>query len=302
MNLLPSKIFLSLAAAMLLSGCVFSTRPGTATPVPEASSTPLPVATAAPLQPTAVPSPLPTAAAAATPTETSGGQAAAKKAAQDFASALEAGDYAAASKMVSTFSLTNSQMTSGDVQADLSARAAGGKWSGFEVKGTRVFDPQTILVEVAFQAPIQDVRTGKMSESAADELWPMRLENDAWRYNYLNLIDTRTLDVKEATYGGMTVKPLRMARYSDRLELSLLVQNATNEAIVWGWPSETVATFHFGSQTVEGEKNRLIFDSLRSYPDAVITVKGLYPAYPDSVELRKFKTAQQPWFNFQLTE
>ena len=302
MNLLPSKILLSLAAAMLLSGCVFSTRPGTATPVPEASSTPLPVATAAPLQPTAVPSPLPTAAADATPTGAGDARAEAVKSAKAYSAALEAGDYASAASLVSSFSLTTFQMTGGDVQAGLSARAAGGRWSGFEVKGARVFDPQTILVDVAFHAPVQGTGSGKAAAAPVEELWPMRLENGAWRYNYLNLIDTRTLDVKEATYGGMTVKPLRMARYTDRLELNLLVQNATNEAIVWGWPSETVATFHFGSQAVEGEKNRLIFDRLRSYPDAVIAVKGLFSSYPDSVELRKFKTAQQPWFNFQLTE
>jgi hypothetical protein len=81
------------------------------------------------------------------------------------------------------------------------------------------------------------------------------------------------------------------------------VQNGTNEAIVLGQPNEILATFSFGDQQVEAEKTRFIFDRLRSYPDTILDVKGLYTRYPDAVEIRRWKNLQTPpWFTFVLTE
>jgi hypothetical protein len=137
-----------------------------------------------------------------------------------------------------------------------------------------------------------------------DEYWPIRSEMDGWHYNWGNLIDFKTLDVAERLVSGNTVKPLMLSRYSDRIVLTLLVQNSNSEAVVWGLtPSETVSTFYFGDQVVEGEKERFIFDTLRSYPDTHVTVKGLFNNFPDKVELRKFKNSGTvPWFTFLLTE
>jgi hypothetical protein len=254
--------------------------------------------------------------AAPTPAPTDG----AVNAVKAYFNALESQDFEAASKLVSRFSLLAAEMTAGDVAAALSAeRANGARWSALEVKEAQVFDPKTVLVHVTYRvasnppattvtpvpnaAATQDPKNGQETTTERDELWPVRLENGSWLYNWQNLIDFHTLSTKEKTTAGLLVKPTRLTRYSDRVSLTLLVQNSTNEAIVLGQPNETLATFFFGDEKVEAEKTRFIFDRLRSYPDTVLDVKGLYPRYPDSVEIRRWKNYQTPpWFTFLLTE
>lgn len=304
----PSKFLrsaLTLITFLLIAGCTLRQN-GIApnfTPVPVSTATFAPAATPVP---TDIPAPAsaPTSAAVtptAAPSEATLQPATA--AAQAYASALQAGDFTAAAGMLSNFSLTAAQITGSSAAASLATqKAAGAAWSGFEIQPAQPFDPHTALVKVRFQAAVKDAKTGQVTQQTRDEVWPLRLEDGAWRYNWQNLIDTRTLDVKEAVTAGMTVKPLRMERYTDRIVLTLLVQNGTNDAIVWGSPSEVISTFHFGEKSVAGDKNRLIFDRLRSYPDTEITVSGLFSTYPDSVELRKFTNYNvAPWFNFPLT-
>ena len=76
-----------------------------------------------------------------------------------------------------------------------------------------------------------------------DELWPMRFENGAWRYNWNNLIDFRTLDARSQTMNGITIMPVQINRFSDRVQLAMLVQNRTNETIVFGQVNEILGTF-----------------------------------------------------------
>ncbi|HEX9012922.1 MAG TPA: hypothetical protein VF813_05380, partial [Anaerolineaceae bacterium] len=100
---------------------------------------------------------------------------------------------------------------------------------------------------------------------------------------------------------GLTIAPLKITRYSDHLTLTVLAQNATNEAIVIGTANQTLATFHFGSQAVDAVNTRYILDSLRSYSNIDITVNGLYKTFPDSVDIIQYKNAQvKPWFSFNL--
>lgn len=100
---------------------------------------------------------------------------------------------------------------------------------------------------------------------------------------------------------GITVMPLQLNRYSDRLQLTLLVQNRTNEAVVFGQANETMGTFHFGDQPVVAEKAQWILNPLRSVPAAVLEAKGLFSTYPDTIEIRKWNNFNvKPWFVFQL--
>ena len=140
-----------------------------------------------------------------------------------------------------------------------------------------------------------------MVNTSVDEWWPIRLESGQWRYNRNNLIDYQTLDVPVQTTAGLTVKPRQIARYTDHLRLTLLVQNQTNEAIVFGQPNEVMATFLFGDKPVETRNTRLIFEPHRSYPDTAIDLQGMYETFPDGIILRKWKGLQvKPWFEFRF--
>ena len=95
--------------------------------------------------------------------------------------------------------------------------------------------------------------------------------------------------------------PTQITRYPDRYRLGLFVQNRTNDTIVLGQPNEILALFTFGDQTVEAEKDQLVFERLKTYPDAGIEVKGEFPDYPDQVDIRKWKNYNvAPWYSFSL--
>jgi hypothetical protein len=101
------------------------------------------------------------------------------------------------------------------------------------------------------------------------------------------------------TTNGITVKPTELVRYSDRIELHMLMQNRISESMYFGQPNETLAVFHFGDQAVPAEQNRIILAGIHTYFDQVITVKGLFPNYPNQVEIRKWKSLQvPPWYTF----
>jgi hypothetical protein len=301
---LASIIFCLILAASL-AGCALGTpaqpSPAPATSAPAAAPTKAPTT---PPQPTAVPTAVPEPTSAETAAASSALDEA-KKTAQEYAAALQSGDFAAASKQLSSFSLTSAQMTAGDAADALAAlKSKGAAWSNFQVGDAQEFSPKTVLVHVTYDLAGKDSKSGEVTKTAMDEFWPVRFDMDGWHYNWNNLIDFKTLDVQERLVSGNTVKPLALSRYSDRIVLTLLVQNASSEAVVWGLsPSETVSTFYFGDKVIEGEKERVIFDTLRSYPDTHVTVKGLFTSFSDKVELRKFKnTTTAPWFTFLLTE
>jgi hypothetical protein len=300
------KKYLTLLSITLLAVFALAACQSAVATVPAASNTSTANSSAASTQ-TAVPTDHPTVAATAVPTAASPTQSSADlavKTVKDYFAALQSADFKSASGLLSNFSLTVDGMTRGDGAAELQALAAqGAKWSDLQVKDTQVSDEKTILVHVLYQLAGKDPKTGAVSTAQKDELWPVRLENSKWLYNRNNLIDYHTLDVDSKTTSGLTVKPRQLTRYSDHMRLSMLVQNGTNEAIVWGQTNETIAVFTFGSQQVEADKTRLIFDSLRSYPEATIDLKGYFQTYPDSVVLRQWKNIKTaPWYTFQLSE
>jgi len=251
--------------------------------------------------PTPTAEPIPTGTPEPTPTAVSQ-TAGAEKAAQNYFAALQKGDFDAASRLVSTFSLTASKLTAGDAAAALTQqKAQGAKWSDLQVKDSQVFSDRTILVHVSYQLTTLDAKTGSEVQVEKDELWPFRLESKQWRYNWDNLIDFKTLDFEVQQTAGLTVTPLQLTRYSDRIRLTVLAQNGTNEAIVIGQSNQVLATFHFAGKDVEAENTRYILDRLRSYPDVAIEVKGLFSSYPVSVDIVRWKSYQvAPWFTFTL--
>ncbi len=248
--------------------------------------------------PTPQPSPLPSPTATATPL--SADDQAKKQAAaalQSYFSALEKGDVDTAAQQLSIFSLEAYNMTTEDAAAALNTqRSAGTRWSNLTVLDSRVFDPQTVLVHIRYSMLVDQVNQDK------DELWPMRLENSAWHYNWNNLIDFRTLTTQPQTTAGVTVMPTQMRRFTDHLDLILLFQNHTNQPVVFGQANETLATFHFGDQSLVADPTQIILDALRSKPDVTLTITGLHLNFPDSVVIRQWKYYNvKPWFVFNLS-
>jgi hypothetical protein len=253
--------------------------------------------------PTPTQTPLPTSTPQ--PTSTTVSQTGlAEQTVQNYFTALQNADFASASKLVSAFSLMTFKMTASDVVADLTEqKQAGATWSGLQILDSQVFNAQTVLVHVKYQLTSKDAKTGETVTTDMDELWPIRYENHQWLYNWNNLIDFNTLGFDTQTASGLSVTPLQVTRYTDRITLTLLVQNQTNQTIVIGSSNQTLATFYFGGKAVNADNTRYILEPLRSTSDVVVTVKGLYTSYPDSVELVKYNNSQTaPMFTFGLVD
>lgn len=291
-------LFSALLVFSLLAGCAGVQRnpSGNATTGGEniVQATPLPTSLPQPTLP-----PRPTALPSATAVPQT---ALAAQTAQDYFAALEQGDFNAAVKHLSAFSLAVFNMSSGDAVSALQRlKTNGGKWSQLEVLDTRAFNDLTVLVHVRYQYASVDPKSKQVATATRDELWPVRNESGAWRYNWGNLIDFHTLTTPAQTLSGITILPQRVMRYSDRIQLLLLMQNNTNQPFVFGQTNEILAQFHFGDQVIPAQKNQIILQPLRSTPDVAIDLPGLHNAYPDSVEIRKWMNLQTPaWFNFDL--
>jgi hypothetical protein len=299
---MKNKLLILVLASLALGLAACQPAPQTAL-LTAPQATQIPVATPIPLpaSPTAVQMPVPSLAPAAT-VATADPIQGAEKTVTDYFAALATGDAKTSASLLSTFSLTHAAMTRGDAQAEIKTGLdLGAQRSDLQIIDAKAFDAKTVLVHVTYQESLKDSKTGKLTTTPRDELWPVRLESGAWRYNRGNLIDFKTLDVKERTLSGVTVKPQEVDRYSDRLSLVLLVQNATQDAVVWGSPSQVLATFHWGSQAVQADPKVIVIDRLRSYPAVTIDASGLFDTYPDAVDLVQFiHYTGGPWYTFQL--
>jgi hypothetical protein len=292
------KLFRSLLVVVLLglAGCQSAPTPTAPAPTlpPAPTSASVTGPTAAAVSPTAEPTAAPTDA----PDPTQG----AVETVQAYFAALEKGDYHTAGGLISIFSLLVDGLSPTDGTAELQAAMAGGEaWSGLKVSGAEALDGKTVLVQVSYSHTIKDAASGKPATQVMDEVWPVRQEAGGWRYNRGNLVDYHTLDVAAQTTAGLTIQPQQLLRYSDHLRMVFLAQNSTNEPISLGQPSEVEAAFYFNGKAVEMERKWLVFDRLRSYPQAEIELAGWYSSYPEKVEIRRWKNyTTPPWFTFDL--
>jgi len=297
-------VFLIFLLFFLLPACQDAT-PVTATR-PVWTVVPLPAQTTGDLAITPTPSPILNAPATATVAgSTTEEQDLAVAAVNNYFKALEAGDFQAAADLYSNFSLTVAGISRAEAALLLQGEMArGSRWSSLEVKDSRQFDNQTMLVHVTYQMDNKSPSDkDQVTQTQVDELWPIRRENARWLYNRENLIDYRILDVAEQAMGGLIVKPIQLTRFSDHMTLTLMVQNTTNDAIVLGQANEIMAMFQFGDQQVEAVKKQMVFDRLRTNPQVAIEVLGLYETYPESVIIRQWKNySVKPWFTFTLTD
>lgn len=311
---LPLTLLTILLTAAILSGC--AAQPAAAVAAIPANAPAQTAPTAASDEP-AAPQPTQTSAPVQKPThdpaqEQEDLEEQAEQAARAYFTAASEGKHDEAASLISQFSLMVFEITRGDASAALNAqKIAGISWSNLEVLDTRPFDAQTMLVHVTYSETAPKTSKGSVTPAPEDSetppaetieaLWPMRLENGQWLYNWNNLIDFRTIDTPAQTTSGVTMMPVQINRYSDRIQLIILVQNRTNDAVVFGQVNETLGIFHFGDQAVEAEKTQWILNPLRSVPGAVLEAKGFFADYPDMVEIRKWKNYDVlPWYTFQL--
>jgi hypothetical protein len=224
------------------------------------------------------------------------------KTVQTYFGDLQAGNFSAAAGLVSSLSRFAFKLTPSDVTTALTAQQQqGAVWSDLQIKGSQVFNATTVLVHVTYQLASKDAQTGKVTQTAMDELWPVTLQNGQWLYNWNNVIDFNTLAIPYKEANGLTVTPLQLTRYTDRITLTMMVQNATNDAIAIGTANQNLAAFHFGDQAVQAVNTLYVIDRLRGYSTIDVTVKGLYTSYPTSVDLIQYKNVQTPpWFSFNL--
>jgi len=221
----------------------------------------------------------------------------------NYVTLLQADDYRQAASLISTFSLSALDLTSADVEWQLQSLMLGEEWSAFNVTGSRPLDERTQLVNVSYLVRRANPAEGQAGEEPVEALWAVRSENGAWRINYDGLIDFRLLHLREQTTAGLTVKPRLLLRYTDRVELVLLVQNQTNDPIVLGQANEILATFFFAEDQVQANQTQFIFDRLRSYPETTLVAPGLFEQFPDGVEIRRWKNYNvAPWFTFTFGE
>lgn len=281
-----------IVSLFLLAGCLPQGRFGQSAGTIQATFTlmvPLPTHTPRPTLP-----PRPTATATADPAEVRIQQAV--QAANAYFDNLAREDFASASRQLSTFSLAAAETTAGGAQMELEALAAQGiTWSGFEVSSSQDIDSQTLLLQVRY------TRTSTEGTSEVNELWSMRLEAGQWRYNWKNLIDTRSLNTPAQTVNGITIKPVLLRRFPDKVQLEMIMQNRTRETFVFGQPNEILGTFQFGDQMVEAVKTQIILLPLRTAPGILLDAPGFYDQFPESITIRKWQNLQvDPWYVFDL--
>ena len=300
---IPHLMTAGLVGVLLLSACQAAVLPSQApaaqSSVPTQTPSPIPLPEDAAVLATATPLPMPSATL--TPGVSS---ELAVQTVQEYFTALQNNDYKAAANLFSTFSLTVDGLTRGNAADELhTLLQAGTRWSDLQIKDSQVLGDQTVLVHVLYTLTTQDAKTGQKTALQKDELWPLRYENNRWRYNRNNLIDFHTLSIPDQSMAGLRMKPLQLIRYSDHISLMMMVQNTTNDTIVLGQPNEIMAAFTFDDKKVEADKQQLIFQRLRSYSKIAIELKGLFSAYPDGVIIRQWKDLQvPPWFTFRFSE
>lgn len=244
----------------------------------------------------------------------------ASQAAQAYFAAVSEGKTEDAADLISSFSLMFFQITRGDAIKALQAQEITGvSWADFKILDVQPFDEQTVLVHVTYAEKGSDTPTASVTPQSTEEItstpsaesgattnstdmvWPMRLERGEWFYNWNNVIDFHTLSVEAQTTNEITILPTQLIRYSDRIQLTMLVQNRSNAIVVFDQVNETLGTFSFGDKQVIAENTRWVLSPLSTLPGATLEIRGLFTDLPDKVEIRKWNNYEvKPWFVFQL--
>jgi len=153
-------------------------------------------------------------------------------------------------------------------------------WRSVEhrIVATREINSEIVLIR-AFE------KSGYNNQFDTYDWWSsLRKEKDGWRVNLDNIVDHIILDIEPQTINDVTVQPTLVVRYTNKLCLYMIVDNANDRAIHWGWGNELIATAFFGNEA-EDKWGALQLQSKRNYPNMYLEFDGWHETYPTSIIL-----------------
>ncbi len=207
-----------------------------------------------------------------------------KVAAEAYCRLLLAKDADALAQQYSTYSLT---LTAAK-REELADRLLAG-WAKDGAVSACVVGKATVVSETG---ALVDVRLSYADVKASNHTWAFYYEDGRWRPNWQNVIDQRRVYLQDVPREGVSVKLLRMVRYSDHLDLVLMVRNNTDQTVVWGGGSAPKLTTWIGGVGEDFKGKAEIFLAQQSYPELTVSFDGWFKQYPEKVDLRYFHTAK----------
>jgi hypothetical protein len=110
-----------------------------------------------------------------------------------------------------------------------------------------------------------------------------------WKINYNRTIDDHPLGDDPQMINGLSVRPTRVNRYTDRLHMIYSVRNDNTLPVFWGWAG-TRFILNFDGSSVKDDGN-IAFDANHDYPDAWIEISGKFLGYPASIDMTQWTLA-----------
>lgn len=205
-----------------------------------------------------------------------------------YLEALKQRDFEQVAALVSDYSISVDGVSRRDVVSFFEKKDFDGwKLVDYRVKESRLLDDQSALVYVMTKE-----QSGE-GEPQSDDFWvAIRKENGQWRVNWALLVDELVLNVESQTVNNVSIQPMKIIRYTNKMRLFMRVENANDRGCFWGWVNDEIATFHFGDQPV-GVSGSLGIEPDRTYPDVYVDINGFYETYPMAVSLSKWRWASE---------
>lgn len=207
--------------------------------------------------------------------------------AKKYYEALKRDDYVEAVNLISEYSLSLTNSTREDVRISLDKAAFNGwKLLDYRIVESQILDERTALIHVLTKELMEN-------EPQNYDFWvAFRKENGQWHLNLNSLVDDRTVDTTPQNINGVSVQPIQIIRYVDKVRIVLKIENTNQRGCFWGWAGDKVATFYFGEQAYDVQGS-LEIKSDRVYPDAYVELKGFYETYPNKILLSGWQWASK---------
>ncbi|GEM_PF-1567082 len=199
---------------------------------------------------------------------------------KDYYDALKIRDFERAIAHLSDYSLSIHGWTRQDILAFFIQQ----DFRGWRFVDYRIIETKNLRDDLALVRVLTKEQTGADEPQTFDNWVAWRMEEGQWRLNWNLVVDDRVPNVEPQTINNLTIQPVRIVRYTNRIRLILKIENKNDRICHWGWGGENIAIFHFGDRVVD-VSGRLKIEANRLYPDVYVDVEGFYSTYPSSVDL-----------------
>ncbi|MDY7077928.1 MAG: nuclear transport factor 2 family protein [Chloroflexota bacterium] len=212
----------------------------------------------------------------------------AKEAEGVYLDALKRQDIERAASVVSEYSLALSDNSRENIIAQLEKKVSEGwRLVDYEIIETRMLDNQLVLMYITTRERVSN------NESRDCYYWTvLRQENGQWRINWNRVVDAHTLHVQPQTVNGVTIQPMQMICYAEKVRFVLDIENSNTRGVFWGHAGEKVGAFHFGDRVLDALGDLHIGPEC-TYPGAYIEARGIYKACPTAVDLLSWRWASR---------